>query len=454
MKKTKKPEFIISAAGLLVMTAAFVLWSVHTTGTSAAGRIAALISAALFTALCLRFVPVWIGFWRRQDILPTPEGAAAGVTPRYITIKIFIALLAVDAAVVLAVFLLRAALGHGSSFVQALQFWTCTDSQHYLDIARDWYLSEGDWDRLVQLVFLPGYPLAIRAVNLVVGNYLYSAMLTSALAFAGAGCVFYHMLRLDLDHRSALRALKYTCIIPGAFFFAAPMSESLFYLLSVSCVYLARRHKYAAACLLGGLASFTRSLGLALFVPVLFELVSHTVRSAPCRGTPRRAARFLLLLLIPMGFAVYCYVNYMISGDPFKYMEYQSVHWGQHLGLFFNTAAYQLDNAISCFGTNTHNLLGLWLPNLLCSFLSLVIILPAVKKLPASYTAYFIAYYIIAIGATWLLSAPRYLTVLFPIPTALAYLTKKPKCDMLVTVLCAAAYAFYLAAFAMRWQVW
>lgn len=453
----KSAQVIISALGLAVMAAAFILWNIYGTSAGIAPRIAALISAILFCILCLRFVPAWLEFWSRDDRLRGiyADAPADGKMPKHIMLRIFVSLLAVNAAVILIVFLIRLSTGAAASFKAYLNFWTCTDSAHYLDIARDWYLSEGDHDRLVQLVFLPGYPIAVRLAAFIVGNYLYAALLVSSLCFAGAGCVFYRLLRLDISHADSIRALKYACILPGAFFYAAPMSESLFWLLSLACIYCSRRRHWFFSCLLGGAAAFTRSIGLALFVPVLFEMVSDSVKGLTGRHTRHRSVlRFFLLLLIPAGFGAYCLINYCVSGDPFKYMEYQAEHWGQHLGLFFNTAAYQLDNAVSCLGHDNRKLLGLWLPNLLCSFGSLCIMIPAVKNLRASYTAYFISYYVIAIGATWLLSAPRYLCALFPIPAAISTITRRGRSDAAMSGILAAAYGLYLIAFVLRWQVW
>lgn len=456
--RCKTPEFWISALGLLALAALFVQWWWAHPSVSLPGRISAFCNAALFAAVCLRFVPEWTRSWglgRGPKTLPMYDEAASD-TPAHIPIKIFLSLLAVNAAVVLLVFLVRKASGYGGTFLENLEFWRCTDSAHYLDIARDWYLSEGEWDRLVQLVFLPGYPILVRLVNYVVGYDLYSGMLVSALCFAGAGCVFYRLLRLDMAHKDAARALKYLCILPGAFFFTAPMSESLFLLLCASCVYCARTGKWTLGCLLGGLAAFTRSLGLTLFVPLLFELIQE-IRNSPdqrAASKGRWVLRGASLLLIPAGFAVYCWINYLVAGDPFQFMEYQSVHWGQHLGYFFNTAAYQLEQAIGSFGSNPHNLLGLWLPNLISSFASLILMALAARKMRPSYTAWFLAYFFIAIGATWLLSAPRYLIALIPLLVAVCVLTRKPKADRIAVPCCAVLYLLYLYAFVMRWQVW
>lgn len=437
--RRKQPELWISAVGLLVLTALVVYWWCTTPGVTALGRAAAVLSAALFAAVCLRFVPRWMDFWRDAPALPSQKQDA----PPHFTLKLFFALLAADAAVILLVYLLRVVLGYRESFVEALQFWTCTDSQHYLDIARDWYLSEGPWDRLVQLVFLPGYPLAVRAVAVVVGNFLYAGLLVSALAFAGAGCVFYRLLRLDMPHVDAMRTLKYLCILPGAFFFTAPMSESLFLLLCLACVYCARVRRWWLAGFLGGLAAFTRSLGVVLLVPVFWELVAD-----------RRAGgglRWAALLLIPLGFAAYCGVNYAVAGDPFQFLTYQSVHWGQHLGFFFNTAAYQLAHAIS---SDAQTALGLWIPNVAYSFAALVLLFFAAPRMRPSYMAFFIAYYVVAIGATWLLSAPRYLVALFPVPLALGMATRTPRADRIATGCCGILYLLYACAFVLRWQVW
>ena len=447
MKKVfcKTPEFLISAAGLLVLGGLYAYWYIHTSA-PVYGRLSAFLCAALFAGVCLRFVPGWMDFWRKGP----PSPADTGDEPPHMGLKIFLGLLTYVLFILLLTCLTRVSAGYGGSFKDYLSFWTCADSAHYLDIARDWYLSEGSIDRLVQLVFLPGYPLAIRLMHVFVGDYLFAGLLVSALSFAGAGCIIYRLARLDMGHAGAVRTLKYLCLMPGAFFFAAPMSESLFLLLCALCVYCARKGRWLAGCLFGALAAFTRSLGLMLFAPLFFELVSSLVKE----GRQRPLRRFAALLLIPLGFGAYCAVNYFVSGDPFRFMEYQREHWGQQMGFFFNTASYQLWEAVENFASDPTTVLGLWLPNLICIFASLAVMLLAAKRLRPSYTAWFIAYFVIAIGATWLLSAPRYLAALLPLPLALSSLSKRPWADNALTILLALFSLFYLIAFALRWQVW
>lgn len=155
-----------------------------------------------------------------------------------------------------------------------------------------------------------------------------------------------------------------------------------------------------------------------------------------------------------MGFAVYLYINYTVAGDPLQFMEYQSTHWGQNFGLFFNTAAYQMENAISYWSKSPNVALGLWTANLIAAFSALTVMLLGAKKLRPSYTAWFLAYFFVAIGATWLLSAPRYLLVMIPLPMALSMLTRKRRTDWIVSCCCLVLGVAYLFAFIMRWQVW
>ena len=160
-------------------------------------------------------------------------------------------------------------------------------------------------------------------------------------------------------------------------------------------------------------------------------------------------------LLVPLGFAAYCYINWRVSGNPFQFLIYQREHWNQRTGLFFSTAAYQTDYFLrSLTSGGWRDALGLWLPNLIACFAALGLLAAAAPKLRVSQTAWFLAYYIVAVGATWLLSAPRYLLVLLPVPLALAQCTRKPAADRILTALSALASLGYLIAFALRWQVW
>ena len=445
LRKYTLPGFIICALGLAGLFALYAAW-LFDTDYSLWAYLAAMLSVALFALVCLRFVPGWMRFWGGQDG-PWPRCGEAA-EPAGIRAKLALAGFLYCFGVFLICGAIYFAAGRGSTLRGFLDFWECLDSGHYIDIARDWYLSEGDRDRLVQLVFLPGYPLLMRLTHLFVRDWVCAGLLTSWLCFAGALSALYSLFRLDYTHERSLRAVITLLLIPGGFFFAAPMSESLFLLLSALCVYLARRGRYLPACLMGALAAFTRSLGLMLFVPVCMELVRSLVK------TRRGYGRLACLLLIPAGFGAYVYINYLVSGNPFQYMVYQEEHWGQSFGLFFATAAYQTDYAIRRAAEGSHDLWGLWIPNLAFSLGALAVMARAARRMRPSYSAWFIAYYFVAIGATWLLSAPRYLLSLAPFVLAVSEFPRTGRGSRAMGFALLACSLMYAVMFVLRWQVW
>ncbi len=458
LRRIRREDAIMSGIGLIALVVLFVHWQRGHQSMPALSVCAAGLSAALFAVFGVRFVQAWMDEWEAVRAEPPkrlcPEKAGAAVL-----IKVFLTCLAAEAAALLIVFVFQVMAGNRQSFFKALSVWEHLDSQHYLDIARDWYLNDAGIDRVVQLVFLPGYPLMIRLFHVVIRNWSAAGFVVSILSFSCAGMMLYKLARLDTDHAGALRVLKYALILPGAFFYAAPMSEGLFFLLSVSCLYAIRREKWLAVGVLGGLAAFTRSLGLMLAVPAGYQLITSMISAVPEgeKKTPawRRVLQFAALLLIPAGFGVYCLISRAVSGDAFKFLEYQREHWNQQAGLFFHTAAYQVQNAIWRYqdGELT-TMIGLWIPNLVCSFGALIIMILGARRVKPVYSVYFMAYYIVAIGTTWLLSAPRYLLACAPLPLALSKITDDRRADDALTVLLMILYMFYAMCMANRWQVW
>ena len=448
MKQENKKPFIytLSIMGIAALAVMFARWRIDLTDAPAIERIAALVSVLLFAAVGLRTVPRWAEFWSEGTEVPAPG------RPETQSRKIFLALLLWDAAILLLAWPLRRLISGPTTFAESMKAWISGDGIHYLDIARDWYLSEGSIDRVVQLVFLPGYPMAIRLAHLVIRDWTAAALTVSGLCFAGAGTLLYQLLRLDYDERTARRGLTVLLMMPGFFFFPAAMSESLFLLCCVGCIYLARRGKWGFAGLLGAYAAFTRSLGITLLVPLVMELVHSLLHNETPKG--KRIMACASLLLVPLGFGAYLLVNQQVAGNPFQFLTYQSEHWHQRFGLFFNTVAYQTEYALATVHDNPHNFYGLWLPNLIASFAALGLMIVGVGKIRASYSVWFLPYYFIAIGATWLLSAPRYLLVFFPLSAAMAAMTEKKGARTLLFLLLGILSILYFLAYLAVWQVW
>lgn len=343
---------------------------------------------------------------------------------------------------------------NGSLLDTMQRIWTgSTDANSYLGIAENWYVTEGD--ARFHIVFFPLYPIMIKLFQFVLQDYFVSALVVSNLCALGSSLLLYELAALDMPSQKALHTVKYLFLLPPAIFFAAPMTESLFLLLSVGCIYLVRKRHYLPACLLGALASFTRSPGVILLAIIFIEYVRDLIVQYRKDGKISPAFRKLFfsrgccMLIVPLGLLGYILINYLVTGNPFQFSVYQKEHWSQSFGYFFNTASVQANNLVSNIAEgNINKVLGLWLTNIVALFGSLGLMIAASKKVRPSYSAYYLAYFVITIGVTWLLSGPRYLTVVFPLAFAITALVGKRKlADMVVTFGLSALQCCYLAMF-------
>ena len=208
------------------------------------------------------------------------------------------------------------------SFLSTFQsIWTgSTDANSYLGIAEQWYVTEGD--ARFHIVFFPFYPIIIKIFQLVFQNYFVSALIVSNLCAFGAALFLYELAALDMPSQKALRTVKYFFLLPAAVFFAAPMTESLFLLLSVACIYFIRKGRYLPACLLGGLASFTRSPGVLLLVIIFIEYVKDLMeqRKDKPKFWKMLFGRGICMAIVPLGLLGYLLINYLVTGNPFQFL--------------------------------------------------------------------------------------------------------------------------------------
>lgn len=414
----------------MLLAAAFAYWAFSAAYLGMALLVAAL-SCALFGLIPPQLCPALEALRAQSAPAPAEEGGKRSLRfwRRHPWLKIALGLLALR--LLLYAFAYAADIrvnGYTGSLLNTLErLWTRTDAPHYIGIAKNWYVAEGD--PRFHIVFFPLYPLVIRLIGYLCGGSGFAAALVASnLCAIGGGILLYELAALDYPRRDALYTLLIGVLLPGALFLGAPMSESLFLLLSLACMLCARKRKFLLAGAFGALAAFTRSLGVLLAVPIAVEFL---LCAPPLKSWHKKdIARLLVsLAIVGLGTAGYVYINYAVTGDAFKFLQYQREHWHQALGFFWNTAAYQTEYLLSALAQGDMRMAwGLYLPNLLAAFGALAIMLPAARRLRPSYSAYFLVYFAVSIGCTWLLSGPRYLAVCFPLPlTAAALLRHSPK---------------------------
>jgi len=413
-----KASSIITTVLLCILAALFALWAFGAEY-SLLAMLCAAVAAGLFGLCIIRWIPALWGYCTSPaEPLPSPGYRASRFDRRHPWARIALMVLLLHAALyILAYAIALTGYGYSGGVLDTLRgLWLRSDSPSYLGIAENWYVTEGD--PRFHIVFFPLYPILIRIFMLLTGDAFWAAMLVSTLCAIGSVIMAYELAALDMPRSAALYAALLLCLLPGNIFLAAPMTEALFLLLSLSCAYCARRRKYLLAGLFGALGAFTRSQGILLAIPILLEAAGEYREGLTGRELARRLGG---AAMVALGLMAYLGINYAVTGSPFTFLTYQREHWHQGLGAFWNTAAYQLEYLMQQSAAGDAAMVfSLYLPNLISIFAALGLMLLGAAGLRPAYTGYALSYFAMSVGATWLLSGPRYLSVCFPLAFALA----------------------------------
>ncbi len=170
--------------------------------------------------------------------------------------------------------------------------------------------------------FLPGFPLVLRAVHIVVPSWTAAGLVVSLVAGAVAS-VFLARLSA-LEGVPGTRAVTALVLSPYAVFLFAGYSEALFLALALPGWWCARQGRWASAGVLVALSTGVRITGLFLAVGLLVQYAT----------AERRLGRDVLWLLAP--FAVLAaFFGYLgaITGDPLRWFHVQQDYWGRSLTL-------------------------------------------------------------------------------------------------------------------------
>ncbi|MEK4354742.1 hypothetical protein MKX41_28480 [Paenibacillus sp. FSL R5-0475] len=456
----KKHDKIISFIFILVMMVTAIYWAISTQSWTMLGTLASVVCFGLFVLLGLRTIPVLTDF-----VLTNPAPEVTWKSKEQDRRQAWLYII----GWILASRILLMLIGYSFLIIQngysggllskMAETWHISgiDASSYLGIAENGYVTEGD--ARFHIVFFPFFPNLIRVVQAFVGNYLVSGFIVSNITSIVAALVAYELAALDMHRKNAMRVVKYIFIFPAAFFFFIPMTEALFLALSLMCLYFVRKKEWLIGCLCGALAAYTRSPGVLLIVPVAIEFGRDLIGNYKLLSKKvfihRIISAVCFLAIISTGLLAYLFINYHVTGNAFQFSIYQREHWSQRFYLFFDTVRYQMEYAVGTFKSgDSRSFLGLWLPNLIAIFSALIIMFMGAKKIRPSYTAYFIVYFAFVVGATWLLSAPRYLLVAFPLAFAAVAITEEKSKDAILTVVSVAGSLLYLAMFVAGYPVY
>lgn len=227
------------------------------------------------------------------------------------------------------------------------------------------------------------------------------------------------LVERECGREIAHRTLLYLILFPTAFFFDIAYTESLFLLFSVAAFVALRGRHWVAAGLFAALATLTRSVGIALVVPIVVEcaqVVLTTRRRPALRALSTMGAGLALPLASFAGFSWYLYTRY---GSFFAASSAQERIWGKGLGIPFigfaraGGALLRLGPAPSYF--QVHILLDGGF-----TLLAVLLTIATWRRQPLTYVLYSITMLLLIVALpahNWyaLSSNMRYMLVIFPL---------------------------------------
>jgi hypothetical protein len=202
------------------------------------------------------------------------------------------------------------------------QSWNRWDTVHFIHIAQKGY------DVKLETAFFPLYPLLIKIVaHFIQHSDFIAGLIVSNIALLILLVVLYQLVLEDFDEACAYHSVLYLLIFPSAFFLVAAYSESPFLCFVVLSFYQMKHGRWWLAGFFGLLASLTRSSGILLVIPFLWEyLYQRQFRLKSIQGG------ILAALLIPTGvalFALYCWHRF---GNPLEFSVVEAAPgWDRHL---------------------------------------------------------------------------------------------------------------------------
>lgn len=303
--------------------------------------------------------------------------------------------------------------------------------------------------------FFPLYPVVVAGARLILASTLISAIAVSLAAFAVALYLLHRLTTLELGLAHARTAVLVLAFFPTSLFFSMAYAESLLLALTLGAVYAARRGRWALAGMLGMLASATHNSGVLVVIPVALlylygpradrEGFPPMIEGQPAAPLARRSWRpahrpawdMAWLALIPIGLLAFsCYLG-IRSGDPPRLLHLNGALWHRQLEPLGGVAQlpgmlwHSLRSAATAppgklfpatngpYRGAAANLLDIGM--FLFALAGAVLV---VRRLPRAYAAFTIVALALFSSAPKptepLMSMPRLLLILFPLPMVLA----------------------------------
>lgn len=308
-----------------------------------------------------------------------------------------------------------------------LDIWGVWDTGWYIGISQHGYTPSSMYQVISQqtnIAFFPLYPLIMRFLGLATGNYYLAGLIISNFCLIVSCVYLYRLVRLDYDEDISIKSIKYLLLFPVSFILSGVFTESLYLTLTLMCFYYARTGKWHLAGIAGFFLSLTRSTGVLVVLPLLYEglmpLIRKDVSLKSLKNSLNKIFPLFYLSLIPLGTFSFMIFNYHLTGD-FMAFAHSQVMWQRHFG-----------NPLEILINGYHGDIYTAFEAVFATIAMFIFIL-FYRRIRFSYWLFCI-YSIFVPLCTGIQSMPRFILVIFPIYILFADITKNRVSEDLTTL--------------------
>ena len=360
------------------------------------------------------------------------------------SVKLAIIVVLVAKLLVLSIGYITTYLNNGGAPLSiAMDMFNRWDAPHYVDIAKNWYVSNPTLDAYNFIVFFPLYPILIRVFTFDLSYINLSALIVANVCSLIAFIYIYKLAKLEFGEGVAVKAVLFLSVFPTAYFLSAPYTEGLFFAVVIASIYYARLGKWEIAGLMSLFAALSRLAGL-LLLPVLLVEYYHQKGWKPRKTDLKVVWPFFALA----GFLIYLGIDTQVTGSPFTFVTVESTHWVTRLDPLAGVA-----NMISCAVNAKYpdNLTIGIAPLVFAAFGLLMVGLAVWRRLRPSYIVYMFLSWALAVSTSWGISVPRYIMAMFPMFFLLGALTNKKAINVAIVLGSGVALCYFTVLFALGW---
>lgn len=270
------------------------------------------------------------------------------------------------------------------------------DGRHFLAIA------QGGYNAPFEYAFFPLYPLIVRVLGSLMGNFIIAAVLFNLGCLIGGLIILYQLVNDRFGRVVAFKTLAFLLLFPTSFYFLAVYSESLFFILTVATFYFLDKKQIFFSSLCAAFCSLTRLPGVA----VVLILIYFSLRDLSLGWR-----RYLSLLSLVGLFSYMVFLN-QHTGNPVFFLDSEK-HWGREFSLVGYSFWNSIVLAVAFFHFDWSYFMNIF--DLLFAVFGVGIALRSWRFLPVKYSSFALLAVVIPLVTTILISMPRFLLPIFPI---------------------------------------